>query len=198
MDDKENNEFSKHIKVIKINKIRMHYFFSEIWALEDIFKMIKIKIQVTNLENKLLYFGELYPLSHFTPFNVKKNSSGAENFKIIMFSNSMNICKLNCSAGISFDKKVDTTLFNLFRYEDSAIFYTDNYFFNSFALPDSWIEVISNFNSEIQDNSNTTKHKLNVTRSTNNIDILKYQQLITVKESKLYKFSKFKVIYGIP
>lgn len=128
----------KKIK-LKVNKLRVHYFFTEINNIEQFCKNTEIEIRLTDGPNwnKMLMQGKVYPFVHMNPKN--STSVQMQNSILYLFSDKIDDCYLTLKAGLMYDKTLNNEELTLYPFYDT--YFSENHYYSSDPLPIEWLEI---------------------------------------------------------
>lgn len=123
-----------------VNKLKVHYFFSESLNIDKFLAETNIKIRLTQGPdwNRTLAEGSSCTVSHF------KNKTGVDcgqrhSSNILLFYENCKYCELTLSVGLVLDGSYNTLDLNL--YKDREIYVTDGSYYTSNPLPKEWMEM---------------------------------------------------------
>ena len=124
---------------IKINKIRVHFFFTEIMQIADFVKNTEIEIRITDGPDwcKWITSGSTKPFEFMNPN--KGDMVQTENKTLYFFSKNMDEFYLTMKWGFKFDKDIQTENLGLTLY--NGVYFPDNHYYNSDVLPIEWLEI---------------------------------------------------------
>ena len=146
-----NNDHIEDIVDLKWNKLRVHYF-SENY---DIYKFISdttVELRLTKGKNwndtiatwklELLLINKDFKNDPFFEFD--KNTAlivQMETVNVFMYCPSSDIKQfyLKTKTGFKFDQEIQTEKLDLWKY--NSVFFPENWYFNSNALPIEWLEI---------------------------------------------------------
>ena len=130
----------------KINKMRVHYFFSNDTNITNFLSNLAVKFVLRGGERK----GKEMAIGHsniLRGFQDMKNliSSGITNlvhtYKVLFFTHEMEPMETTFSIGITYDGSLNTSNMNLHKHNEHNIFYPDDDYYNSNPLPKEWMSL---------------------------------------------------------
>lgn len=124
---------------IKINKIRVHFFFTEFMEITDFIKNTEVEIRVTDGPDwsRFISAGKIKPFEFMDPS--KTENVQIDNKSVYLFSKKMDEFFLTMKWGIKFDKDIQTENLGLSLY--NGVYFPDNHYYNSDSLPIEWLEI---------------------------------------------------------
>ena len=144
------DELEKEVEM-KWNKLRIHYFFTENYSIEDFINETKVEFRLTNGENwKDIIANGILDL-HLVDRDIKNDPFfkfdkenahvvKMETINVYMHWLSVDIKPfyLKTKAGYKFDQEIQTEKLDLWKY--NSVF-TNDWYFNSNPLPIEWLEM---------------------------------------------------------
>ena len=124
---------------VEINKIRVHFFFTEFMDISDFVKNTEVEIRVTDGPdwNRFISTGKAKPFESMDP--TKDDIVQTDNKSVYLFSKKMDEFFITMKCGIKFDKDIQTENLGLSLY--NGVYFPDNHYYNSDALPIEWLEI---------------------------------------------------------
>ena len=124
---------------VKVNKIRVHFFFTEFMDISEFVKNTEIEVRITDGPDwsKHIAGGKVKPFEFMDPN--KNDIVQTENKSVYLFSKKMDEFFLTMKWGIKFDKDIQTENLGLTLY--NGVYFPDNHYYNSDALPIEWLEI---------------------------------------------------------
>ncbi|CAD8042870.1 unnamed protein product [Paramecium primaurelia] len=176
---------------LKLNVIRVHYFFSETTDIEKFLSETEIKMRLCQGSEWVNYVaeGSTKTIHHF-----KNSQMGGQRHRaqVLLFFANGHYCILNLQVGLFCDGQYNTGKLNLYKYNN--VYFPDDNYYNCNPFPPEWMEIFdpqyvnmhNTFEEQVKEieaySPKCTKHELNQM-----IDFNKY------KETTKYKAVKPKI-----
>lgn len=161
----ENNHI-EDMTAVRCNKLRVHYFFTENYNIDKFIKNTTIEFRLTDGENwkdtiasgklSLLLINKDFKYDPFFKFDKSMaHIVQMESINVYMYCMSKHIepFYLKTKAGFKFDQEIQTEKLDLWEY--NSVFFPDNWYFNSNALPVEWLEMFEPTENLVKIEENT-------------------------------------------
>lgn len=151
---KYNND-SNEDGAYEINRMRVHYFFTDTKeVMKSFLTNTEIELRLTEGMNwnKSIAIATSFALQYFKIKNINENSESQNNengdgdllvqrqvIQLHFFGSKVSNFQMDMTIGIKEDLKIKTENIMLYRFND--VFFPDNSYYNSDPLPVEWIEV---------------------------------------------------------
>lgn len=136
----------------KINRMRVHYFFTDTKeVMKSFLTNTEIELRITEGMNwnKPIAIASSFALQYFKVKNAQQNNPNNPNdddllvqrqgLQLHFFGSKIKNFQMHMTVGIKEDLKIKTENIMLYRFND--VFFPDNSYYNSDPLPVEWIEV---------------------------------------------------------
>lgn len=170
---------------IPVEKLRVHFFFSNTFDLDTFFQQFETNMYITESEksSKKLLIGNMHSFKNFTSKLIQQYRSETQTQIVEMFSTNLLKYSLFCVIGLSLDSEIDTSALNLYKYSEFPVYYTDDSYINCLTLPPSWIELMAEHSILKREEEEEEIKEFNC-----------YEKVITEREFNNYKNKKLNII----
>jgi len=150
-------------KEITVNKLRIHYFFSESRDISEFANKFYMELRLLNGDKEVVAQGKT---KIFKDFMLLRNSEmkAEKTYKqIIMHTSESQLLYLDVILGLACDGKSDISSDKVFKYRNSDVYYPDDAYTASCQIPEEWMEAfLTEKNNERYHDFilNIEKHKL--------------------------------------
>ncbi|KRX07210.1 hypothetical protein PPERSA_00367 [Pseudocohnilembus persalinus] len=128
------------LSTVNINKIKVHYIFSEEMDISKFLNETEIKVRLTQGSdwNNFLAEGSSKTIHHFKN---KVEGGQRHSAQILLFFENSKYCVLTLNVGLVCDKQYNTAKLNLYKYNN--IYFPDENYYNSNPFPNEWCEMFN-------------------------------------------------------
>ena len=128
---------------INVNKLRVHYFFTEGESPEAFLDNTEIELRVTDGRewSNALAVGSIRPFRYFTAAAAcgPQGRVQIQALQVHLFSRTMKNFFINLTAGLKRDQEI--TAERLALYKHNGVYFPDNAYYNCDPLPVEWLEL---------------------------------------------------------
>ncbi len=124
-----------------INRLRVLYFFSQTSDISDFLQKFSVSFTIVGRNRTVLAEASCLLMSDYIIYGEEVMKADRHRRNVKLCTSGMQLLTLDVTTGLCMDGELDITKTPLYKYAQGNVYYPENSYYNSFPLPEEWMEI---------------------------------------------------------